>query len=199
MLPLMRSSRLSDLAQPNGCGTHLLGARGDLGWCKSTCWFPISPINRVWHIAPPRLVHRPLRQYRGSLLRRCSEMHYGNVRLQTNATTWFSGPVASHNELTMFQFCNLFTHSWTYFMGCYILLWTPDASRPNCIMWLWCSWNQIPCLGKGFVCISTFPECIAVGHVLAIDEVVYWLKPLYCAISRGIISMLPERAPAPIL
>ena len=117
--------------------------------------------------------HRPLRQYRGSLLRRCSEMHYGNVRLQTNATTWFSGPVASHNELTMFQFCNLFTHSWNYFMGCYILLWTPDASRPNCIMWLWCSWNQIPCLGKGFVCISTFPECIAVGHVLAIDEVVY--------------------------
>ena len=136
-------------------------------------------------------VYRPLRQYRGSLLRRCSEMHYGNVRLQTNATTWFSGPVASHNELTMFQFCNLFTHSWNYFMGCYILLWTPDASRPNCIMWLWCSWNQIPCLGKGFVCISTFPECIAVGHVLAIDEVVYAARSMWSAACGAWWAIMP--------
>ena len=135
--------------------------------------------NRITPLTSLTRDNRPLRQYRGSLLRMCSEMHYGNVRLQTNATTWFSGPVASHNELTMFQFCNLFTHSWNYFMGCYILLWTPDASRPNCIMWLWCSWNQIPCLGKGFDCISTFPEFIAVGHVLAIDEVVYAVAPLF--------------------
>ena len=103
---------------------------------------------------------RPLRQYRGSPLRMCSEMHYGIVRLQTKATTWFSGPVASHNELTMFQFCNLFTHSWNYFMGCYTLLWTPGGSRPNWIMWLWCSLNQIPCLGKAVFVSRPSPSAL---------------------------------------
>ena len=41
------------LVRPNGSGTHLPAWWGDLAqWCKSICWFPVDPNNRVWRLAP---------------------------------------------------------------------------------------------------------------------------------------------------
>ena len=86
-------------------------------------------------------------------LRMCSARHFGNVRHQTKATTWSSGPLASNNELNNAPILKYVPPQLKWFL---CVKYCMDSSCQQTIL---CHdalrfLNQISYLGEGSICLN---------------------------------------------